>query len=294
MNKKEYFPERKLILKRTIQNVLFKFIAYFLLTLLLVVLTFINTIAQDVNIGGNSTINQCETNTYTISVTNSSGGPLTSMVVTAHMVNLTPGYSYVSGSASININGGHAFCLSDPTPSGTDLIWDIDAACSAIILNYTDVLNVSFNLATDCDAVSGSLNVTFDSAETAPNSTGVLNIQVNPGAIVIRKEPTVIPQYLGQTVTWNLIVENTGFGKIENVVVTDVLGAGLAYVSSTAASTAPPHAPGNPGNKSGQTITWTSAEFTNLNQMEAGDIEYFTITATVIACYNLENVADAQ
>ena len=54
-------------------------------------------------------------------------------------------------------------------------------------------------------------------------------IQVLPGTVTIRKTPNVIPQYLGQDVTWTITVRSTGSGPIRNVVVTDVLGAGRAH-----------------------------------------------------------------
>ncbi len=250
-----------------------------LFTILICLLPF--GMQAQVGVGGNSEINQCETNTYTISVTNSSGGPLTGLVITAHMVNLN-GFTYVPGSTVIGIGG--PFCAANPVPSGSDLIWNIDLGCAGTTtLNNGATLDISFQLATDCDAVSGSLNVTFDSNETAPDGTGVLNIKVNPGAIIIRKELTVIPQVFLGTATWTLTVENTGFGVIENVFITDVLGAGLTYVSSTES-----------GNNAGQTTTWSSAEYPALVSMNPGDTLTMQITAQVTDCNNLDNTADAR
>ncbi len=177
--------------------------------------------AQNTNVSGDSTINQCETKTYTISVLNNSGSPLTAMIVTAKLGNLT-GFSYVSSTASINVNGGGAFCTMNPNLSGTDLIWDIDAVCpgSPFTLANGETLNVAFDLATDCAAVSGSLNVRIDyeiGGTPMFDETGALSIQVLPGGVTIKKTPNVIPQEIGQDVTWTLTVENTGFGTIKNV-----------------------------------------------------------------------------
>ncbi len=61
--------------------------------------------AQGVVITGDSTINQCETKTYTISIQNNSGNPITNLIITARLSNLT-GFSYVTGTTSIDINGG--------------------------------------------------------------------------------------------------------------------------------------------------------------------------------------------
>ena len=78
-------------------------------------------LAQSVGVGGNGSVNQCETNTYTVSVPNSSGNPLTDLVISAKLVTLA-GFSYVSGTTRIDVNGGAAFCTVNPTLSGSDLI----------------------------------------------------------------------------------------------------------------------------------------------------------------------------
>ena len=236
---------------------------------------------------GDTTINSCETKTYTLDLQNTSGNPLTDLVLTAKLASLT-GFSYVNTTASIDINGGGAFCTANPVASGTDLIWDIDSSCPAppFTLNNGDTLNITFDLATDCLAVSGSLNAQVDyqiSGTPMTDDTAVLNIQVNPGAVTIKKTLNVIPQVLDENVTWTLTVENTGFGVIKNVEVTDELDVGLAYVSSS-----------QNGNNSGQTTTWTSAEYPALASMDPGDIWTMDITATVISCDNLDNKADVR
>lgn len=256
--------------------------------------------SQSTGISGDSTINRCETKSYTISLQNNSGNDLTNLVIVARLENLT-GFSYVTGTASIDVNGGGAFCTANPVISGgysgdcapapgvPYLTWDIDALCpgSPFTLANGDDLNITFQLETGCSAVSGSLNtyINYDlpGLPDQCDDTGVLNIQVNPGAVTIKKTANVIPQVLGQDVTWTLTVENTGFGVIENVEITDVLGAGLAYVSSTQG-----------GNNSGQTTTWTSNEYAALASMDPGDILTMDITATVIACDNLDNEADVR
>jgi len=251
--------------------------------------------SQTVGITGDSTINQCETKTYTISILNNSGNPLTNLVITALLENFT-GFSYVNGTTSIDVPGG---CTADPTisggysgtclpaPSPPYLTWDIDALCGGpFTLLNNNTLNLTFSLATDCTAVSGSLNTYIDyrmSGTPFCDDTGAHSIQVLPGGVTIKKTPNVIPQELWQNVTWTLTIENTGFGIIENVVVTDVLGAGLAYVSSSPA-----------GVNAGQTTTWDAGQVAGFASMNPGDIITIDITATVIACEFLENYADVR
>jgi len=256
--------------------------------------------SQSTGISGDNTINRCEVKSYTISLQNNSGNDLTNLVIVARLENLV-GFSYVNGTSSIDLNGGGAFCTAEPTISGgysggcapapgaPYLTWDIDAQCpgSPFTLADGDTLNITFQLETDCTAVSGSLNTFIDYTLPGPtpmcDDTGVLNIQVNPGAVTIKKTPNVIPRVLGQDVTWTLTIENTGIGIIENVEVTDELDSGLAYVSST-----------QNGNNSGQTTTWTSNEYAALASMDPGDILTMDITATVIACDNLNNEANVR
>ena len=195
-----------------------------------------------VEITGDSTINQCEAKPYTISVTNNTGSDLTDIAVTAKLGNMT-GFSYVNATSSLDINGGAAFCIADPiinggyagicgpAPISPYLTWDIDSLCPATTLSTGDVLNITFDLETDCDAVSSTLTAFIDfDLNSSPecDDTGFLMIQVTPGAVTINMTPDVIPQELGQNVTWTLTVENTGYGVIENVEVTDILDDGLS------------------------------------------------------------------
>jgi len=171
----------------------------YILAAICVLLLPLGLFSQAIGVIGDSTINKCETKPYTISVQNNSGNPLTSIIVTAKLGNLA-GFSYVSGTASIDVNGGAAFCTADPTISGTDLIWNIDTQCAGpFTLNDGQTLNVAFSLATDCAAVSGSLNIRLDyeiGGTPMFDETGAHSIQVLPGGVTIKKTPNVIPQEL--------------------------------------------------------------------------------------------------
>jgi uncharacterized repeat protein (TIGR01451 family) len=255
-------------------------------------------LAQSVEVAGDSTIGRCEAKSYTISVHNDSGEPMTDLVITALLENLA-GFSYVGGTSSIDVNGG-AFCSADPTVSGgysgtclpaphaPYLTWDIDAQCpgAPFTLDGGDTLNVTFELLTDCTAVSGSLFTYIEhriGGSPLCDNTGAHSIRVLPGNVTIRKTSDVSSQALGRDVTWTLAIENTGIGTIENVLVTDVLGDGLAYVSSTP-----------PGDNSGQTTTWDPGDFPGLASMDPGEIFTIDLTATVVACDNLDNEADVR
>jgi uncharacterized repeat protein (TIGR01451 family) len=253
--------------------------------------------SQTVTITGDSPINRCDLGTYNISIENTSGESMTNLVVTAKLDDLT-GFSYVDLTTNIQKTGGN-ICSADPVTSGgysgscapapasPYLTWDIDALCGGpFTLNDNETLVISFNLETDCQAVSGSLNSLVDykiGGTPDCDNTGYLTIQVNPGAVSIKKTLNVIPQEIGGNVTWTITVENTGFGWIKNVVVTDVLGDGLEYVFST-----------QNGSNFGQTTTWGPNEIAALDLMNPGDFITMDITAKVIAAQNLENTADVR
>lgn len=212
--------------------------------------------------------------------------------MTAKIENLS-GFSYVSGSTSLAV-GGTPICEGagdndEPQVVGSALRWDIDARCpndAPFTLASGQTLTLTFNLETDCTAVSGSLNTFVDyrvGGTPAIDDTGAHSIKVLPGGVTIKKAPSVIPQEVGQDVTWTLTIENTGYGTIKNVVVTDVLSDGLSYVSSSPA-----------GVNVGQTTTWGPSQKTALADMDPGEIATVALTATVIACENLDNEADVR
>jgi uncharacterized repeat protein (TIGR01451 family) len=117
-----------------------------------------------------------------------------------------------------------------------------------------------------CNAVSGQ-NVVTLTQDGAPPIVRYTDFVVNPGAITVRKEPAVIPAGPDDIVTWTVYIENTGYGRVSNVRVTDTLGSGLQYVSGL-----------------------TSAYMISI---PVGGVVTFPIVARVVGCLNLENVVTA-
>jgi len=118
-----------------------------------------------------------------------------------------------------------------------------------------------------CDAVSGQ-NVTTLSQDDYADITRYTDFLINPGAITLRKEPAVIPATVGDVVTWTVYMENTGYGTVYNVVVTDTLGAGLEYVGG---------------------LTTTS-----YISIPVGETVAFPLSARVVACSGLDNDVEAR
>jgi uncharacterized repeat protein (TIGR01451 family)/fimbrial isopeptide formation D2 family protein len=119
---------------------------------------------------------------------------------------------------------------------------------------------------TTCSAVSGQ-NVVTLTQDGAPPIVRYTDFVVNPGAITVRKEPAVIKAAPDEVVTWTVYIENTGYGNVSNVRVTDTLGSGLQYVSGL-----------------------TSAYVISI---PVGGVVTFPIAARVVGCSGLENVVTA-
>ena len=113
-----------------------------------------------------------------------------------------------------------------------------------------------------CDAVSGQ-HTTRLSQDGAGDVTVYTDFVVNPGAITVLKDPAVIEAALDDVVTWVVTLENTGYGQVSNVMITDVLGSGLAYVSGLTTDAAVALAPG-------EVLTWP-------------------VSARVVGCSDLQN-----
>ena len=65
-----------------------------ILVMLLVLGLGLNAFAQTTGISGDGQINKCETKSYSISIENNSGNPLTNLVIT-NDISLLVGFSYV-------------------------------------------------------------------------------------------------------------------------------------------------------------------------------------------------------
>lgn len=113
-----------------------------------------------------------------------------------------------------------------------------------------------------CSAVSGQAIVTLTQDAYVP-ITKFAEFVVNPGAITVRKTPSVVPAAIGDVVTWTVYVDNTGYGTVYNVLVTDTLGPGLQYVGG---------------------LTTTS-----IVSIPVGHTVSFTVSAQVTACAGLDN-----
>ncbi|MBC7169944.1 DUF11 domain-containing protein [Candidatus Bipolaricaulota bacterium] len=239
--------------------------------------------AQVVALTGPTEMGRCEQATFTIAFTADPIQTASAIAFTATRPNV--GFAYVADSGLVKLHDG-AVVVVEPTPSGLNLVWDLD-----LLLGYSyalppgETVTVEFALATGCTTVSGTLEarVDFDLDGVGSWISDSQPVEILPGAVRVEKLPSVTSAGVGDEATWTLRVENTGLGPIYNVVVTDVLGSGLAYVSS------------NPvGDNLGQTITWDKTQVPELGEILPGDWVDIAITARVVGCSDLRNRADVR
>ena len=225
---------------------------------------------------GPDQMNYCDIETFTTTITNASVAQ-SACVLEIVRSYTESGVDYVPGSTTITLHDATVL-TDDPTANA----WDIDALLgSTYTLPPTESITIAYDLATSCAAVSGTEQVTANYEDCADPDVPLQNvsstsIEILPGAIVVSKLPSVQDARVGDLVTWTITVKNTGLGRVDNVTITDVLGPGLAYSSST-----------DGGSNAGQTTTW------DIGSIALGESESVDLSAEVISCAGLYNDVDA-
>ena len=138
----------------------------------------------------------------------------------------------------------------------------------------------------NCDAVSGQIfsRTGFEQPPGSPGTAlGSVFLTVNEPDLVVTKTPIMQDGGYGDTVSWTVRVENTGFGGAPNVTAIDRLGPGLAFTGFSVP----------PTTQTATNAVWDAtaiAAFTNLAPGAYADI---VVTAQVASCSGLYNRADA-
>lgn len=225
---------------------------------------------------GPDQMGRCEQELFTVVFTASDTNTANSIVITSTR---PEGFTYVPGSGEVTLHDGTTL-NADPDEIGLDLVWDLDALTGDdYVVPSGGEVRVEYELETSCGTLSGNNEVRVDyvSCTIAGVLDDTLSIEILPGAVVVYKEPGVIEARVGDVVEWTITVENTGFGPIYNVVVTDVLGSGLAYDSSDPVGTV-----------DGQTVVW------EIPQVLPDETVEVVLWAEVIACSGLDNRANVR
>ncbi len=178
-----------------------------------------------------------------------------------------------AGADSINYSGGTVSANSSCTIS-------------------VDIMDVSNDrdgiLPRNITNTSGSLTSSLGNSGTSTDTLEVIEATScadHRGSVSITKTVTSVPSFQGDIIEWDLTVTNTSTDRaIENIEITDVLGAGFIYFSSSES-----------GVHSDQTTKWGIAEFLTLNILAATESVTVSVKATVESCGdNLDSYADVR
>ncbi|MEW5825372.1 MAG: CARDB domain-containing protein [Candidatus Bipolaricaulota bacterium] len=234
-------------------------------------------------LSGPSSLELCDVGTFVMSFTNSSPTQTACQIV---FRNTPPSaeYEFVPGSGAITLHTGETRAA-DPVLNA----WDLDSIVGGSYeLPPGETATLEFELATTCLAVSGTDLAEVDYIECAQpgvslHVTDSHAVEILPGAVAVIKTPASPSAGVGDLVTWTLEVRSTGLGSIRNVLVTDTLGAGLEYVSSSPS-----------GSEAGGIVTWDSGSVPGLADIDPDDSVFITLVARVVACTGLGNELDAK
>ncbi len=240
-------------------------------------------IVGQTTVTGPAQLERCDEGLFSIAFANPSPTQTACQIVFEH----TPPSSefvYVAGSGSMTVPG-YGTIPANPVLGS----WSVDAVVgSAYDLPPGGTVTVEYRLSTTCLAVSGTVAAQVDYVDCTQPGTPLqasdsLSVVILPGAVAVRKLPANPSGGVGDLVTWTLTVSSTGLGSIKNVVVTDTLGTGLEYVSSSPS-----------GVSAGQVVTWDSGDIPALADIDPDDSVQITLVARVIACTGLENRLDTR
>ena len=183
-------------------------------------------LAKTVN---NSTPNEGATVTYTVQLTNNGPDAATNVVVT----DIVPaGLTYVGAS----ITGGDS--SDDSDPAGAGLSWTVNTLANGASTSLTFQATVDAGTAGSTIVnTSSKTQDQIDSNSTADDPSESITVQSID--LVLAKTVDDSTPNEGATVTYTVQLTNNGPNAATNVVVTDIVPAGLTYVARQSRAATP-------------------------------------------------------
>ncbi len=229
-----------------------------------------------------STPNVGDTVTFTVTLTNTGPDSATNISVEDVIPN---GYTYAAGSIGSNAGATGAAITTDDSGAPT-LTWDIDQLDSgesvdltfdAVVLSSGNYINVTQVTACDqYDSDSTPDNDDGDQSEDDEANASVAPLSADLSLIKIVNDTS--PD-LGDMVTFTLTLNNSGPDTAANIVVEDVIPAGLTYVPGSITG-------GDSNDDSAvPVLTW------DVNSLASGTSAILTFQATVDTVGTSTNVA---
>lgn len=174
--------------------------------------------------------------TYTLTARNNGAGPAANVVVTDNLPDLSPdALTIVSATAT----GGGVV-----TQTGLST-GEIEVAYATLAAGQTETITIVVRVpaaAAATAAVTNIASITGDGVETDPNNNSAdRDVEITRQSVLtLTKSDTPDPSTVGGTLTYEIVVTNSGPSTANNVIVSDSLPAGLTFssVNSTAGTAA--------------------------------------------------------
>ncbi|MEG1716815.1 MAG: hypothetical protein RR275_08390 [Lachnospiraceae bacterium] len=169
-----------------------------------------------------------DTLTYTLALHNTGNVPANNVVVTDP---IPAGTTYVPGSVSASVpfigDPTTAITLNNPIPAGgtVTITFQVKLSNTAPIVNpVPNTAAVNYAYTVDPANPNGI---------TATGPSNTVHTQVSKAVLQVTKSTDKTIAYIGDVITYNLAIKNTGNVSADNVVITDVIPNGTVLVSGS-------------------------------------------------------------
>ncbi|HET7090951.1 MAG TPA: SdrD B-like domain-containing protein [Anaerolineae bacterium] len=212
-----------------------------------------------------ATVRQGELLTYTLRYTNTGDLPISNVYVWDNIPTQTitssvsPAADGFSTPDRVVWNIGTIGQSGTPTSIGEVMLTVLVNGRGSELLDGTSLVN------------NGHMGILFNPSAVNPAVTSTVTTLVEAPTVAISKSDDQDTVIQGQVLTYTLRITNTGQDAATNMVITDVLPAGVTYLGTASPA---------PGGPPGQILTWTLASLT-------GNGGVFTITVPVSVNFKL-------
>lgn len=159
--------------------------------------------------------------TYTLNVFNTGNVSANNVVITDAV---PAGTTFVAGSLTGATGTPPTLTLSSPVPAGGSIVIRYQVLVASAVPNPNPIKN------------SAQAAYTFTSIPTKPNGETAVSYsntvvtEINLAKLVVRKHVDKTISFIGDRITYRIMIQNTGNVDANNVVLTDLLTNGASYV----------------------------------------------------------------